>query len=752
VIRRSQLLLGFLCAGWACSRPAAETPRVIRLVDEFAEVLVASAPDAASAEPPRSSAEALRFVEVAGGKTSFPILRAVRTEKDSDPDVLHHVEVKLRVSKGRNLAVRFSDKETIDFESPVRNLWQLVSPLLPGDETETYILTPSSSIPSSAIRHVFLSPTEESGAKFELESVQLVFRREYLSSVPSGVSWQGLRDVYRETIVTRSPERVSFELELPENARLELAVGTVEEFPVTFRVEAVPGGTLLEKTVTTESRWEESVVRLDGLGGERVTLTLTSVSEEPGALGFWGAPAIRESLPRSRSVILFIADTLRRDHLDLYGYGRETAPTLSRMAREGAFFLDNQSQETWTKVSMSSILTSLYPTTHGVRDFPDRVPASALTLAEAYRQAGYATLALGSNPFVGRATNLHQGFEVFHEDTSLKVGEGSKTARLYLDRALPWIEAHRDIPFFLLIHVTDPHFPFPPDAPYDTKWADPGDRERHAEMTEQVRDHIQLAFMKPRGLPTTSDLASAGLDAREFVQPELDWYDGSIRGMDAEIGRLLETLENLDLDERVLMAFLSDHGEEFLEHGRHWHGFTLYGELTNVPLVLWGPGRIPAGVEVKETVQSIDVMPTLLELSGLPAPEGLQGQSLVPLLQSGGEAAWRPRPAFSERRPNSNMDRETVEARAVVWEGFKLIRNIDPPPGLPELELYDHAKDPLNLDNIAGKHAEVVERLQKLLEDWHRFVQSARLPTDGEAVEGMSSEQLQRLRSLGYVQ
>ena len=102
--------------------------------------------------------------------------------------------------------------------------------------------------------------------------------------------------------------------------------------------------------------------------------------------------------------------------------------------------------------------------------------------------------------------------------------------------------------------------------------------------------------------------------------------------MDVEIGRLLEGLQALDLADNTLIAFIGDHGEEFLDHGRTWHGHTLYGELVNVPLLLWWPGGVPAGVTVDETVRSIDLMPTLLALSGLTAPRRIQGQSLLPLM------------------------------------------------------------------------------------------------------------------------
>jgi hypothetical protein len=172
-------------------------------------------------------------------------------------------------------------------------------------------------------------------------------------------------------------------------------VGTLEEGPVTFLVEVEQGGErkrLLEKTVTTAHRWEPAPVALDGFASRRVTISLSISAQNEGALDFWGAPAVRDRArpsqatgPRPpRGVILFVADTLRRDHLKDYGYPRDTAPHLSRLVSEGALFRDNQSQATWTKVSVSSILTSLYPTTHGIRTRTDRLPASATTLAEIY--------------------------------------------------------------------------------------------------------------------------------------------------------------------------------------------------------------------------------------------------------------------------------------------------------------------------------------------------------------------------------
>jgi len=159
--------------------------------------------------------------------------------------------------------------------------------------------------------------------------------------------------------------------------------------------------------------------------------------------------ATGEPVRAPRGVILIQADTLRRDHLDAYGYSRPTAPAIARLAKEGELFRNYTVQATWTKVSTPTLMTSLYPSAHTVADFTDRLPAGATTLAEVFREAGFATLSMSSILFTGQFTNLHQGFEEVHESGSLPDQQSSKTARDYVDRLLPWLDAHRDVPFFV---------------------------------------------------------------------------------------------------------------------------------------------------------------------------------------------------------------------------------------------------------------------------------------------------------------
>jgi arylsulfatase A-like enzyme len=703
--------------------------------------------------------------------TSLPILHADRSADLEDDDLLQAIEVRLRVSAGREISADFESEPNPDpagasggaGETP----WEMHAPLIPGDEVRTYVLHSRYDYRSREIRRLLLRPTDAAGATFEIESIRIILRREHLASIPSGPQWQGLSSTYLETLVGKSPEVFRFAVHLAGQPWLDLTVGIPDDRPVTFRVTVAQAGRevpILEHTVSRPHRWERAPVDLLAFAGQDVTLSLSLVSESSGALGFWGAPVVRDRTateqpgnpdPRfrrpPRGIILMVADTLRSDHLDLYGYGRPTAPHLAQIASEGAMARSCVAQATWTKASMPSLLTSLYPASHGVLDFNDRLPVSALTLPEILRQTGYATLGLSSISFVGKETHLEQGFEEFHESESLPVAHTSKTSRDVVDQVLPWIEAHRQDPFFVLMHVADPHSPYRPQAPYDGLWSD---RDRGREHDLQLKA-IHEASADPA---TRASLVRAGIDPERFIEIERAWYDGSIRAMDVEIGRLIERLRALGLERDTVLVFTSDHGEEFLEHGRTFHGQTVYGELSNVPLILWGPGRIPPGRVIETTVQTIDVMPTILELAGLPVPAALEGHSLMSLLEArsiGGSPPERSsRAAFCEKNITRRADTPPpidTESYAIVRDRWKLIHNTRRPDGASEFELYDTEADPLDLRDRSAQYPERVRELAGELDAWLVRARAARLTPDEDTEEELSAEEMQRLKSLGYV-
>ncbi len=716
--------------------------------------------------------------------TDVPIVRMTRVPAAGDRDLLQAIEVRLRASAGSNLEVQFFEAEQIPVQlvhdSTPKWPWPIRTPLVAGDGMRTYTLTSRFPVEASKLRHIFIRPTDAAGATFAIESVRLIFRRDHLESIPSGVSWQGLDHVFQETLVTRAPETVKLNVKLPSRPVLDLALGMVQEDALTFRVRVArlgdgerEGSAVLERTVTRPHRWEDAMVDLSAFAGEEVVLSLSLDAPQKGMLGFWGSPVVRSRIEpeagsgsgtrRPRGVILVVADTLRRDHLQIHGYRRATMPTLQRLASEGVVFQDCIAQAPFTKASFPSLLASLYVRSHGVVQRLDRLPASATTLAEVFRSAGYATLSLSSIGLTGSFTNLHQGFEEVHEDLSLDVFPSSKTARELADRLLPWIEARQDIPFFVMLHVFDPHSPYEPYNPYNELWADLSHKQDHLLQGKELQKVIADPIMRALVMPSREEFERAGIDTERYISHERDWYDGSIRAMDVELGRVVERLRELGLEDDVLIAFTSDHGEEFLEHGRMNHGQSVYGELINVPLVLWGPGALPRGLAVDATVEGVDVMPTLLELAGLPVPKEAQGESLVPLIQAvrgereGGRAGVRERPAISEKPsmpdlPGAGMPPRSKESVAIILDGWKLIHNTKRVGAELEYELYHHRKDPLDRMDLASRHPEVVQRLARALDEWRISASRQRLRPETEALKEMSPEQLQRLRSLGYIQ
>ena len=699
----------------------------------------------------------------------FPILRVERTGDVDERDTLHAIEIRARVSAGENLWLDVNADDETSFEEIAENgragTWRMATPLQAGDEMQTYTVTTNQTVSMAAARFVLVRPTDATEADFEIDYIRVVSRREHLASIDSGIGWQGLAEIYHETLVARSPETLSFEVEMPARPWLDLALGSPEEQPVTFHVQVSSGATepMMSHTITSPHRWERRRIPLDAFAGQTVTVSLSLAAQDDGTIGFWGTPVIRSGAGETgsraegalgaapRGVIYIQADTLRSDHLDMYGYDRETAPTLAGLADEGTRFSAANAQATWTKVSTSSFMTSLYPLSTGVHEFADRLPASAVTLAERFRDAGYATLGLSSVLFTGQFTNLHQGYEELHEFGSVE--PSPKTSRVYVDRVAEWLEVHHDVPFFIYLHVFDPHDPYEPFRPYDTLWADPTHKEEHEANLERVREVIDDPLRRSFGMPTRAELEEVNVASDEYIDYDQGWYDGSIRGMDVEMGRLVERLRGLGLDDDTLVVFASDHGEEFFDHGQMFHGQSVYGELARVPLFMRWPARIPDGIVVDDTVQLIDIMPTLLELAGLPAVDGAQGQSLVPLLaDSVGE--WVPRPAFIQKAittdPRGPSPRDT-ESYAVIAGQWKLVHNRVRHDESPEFELYDVGADPLDLVDLSAEHPDVVERLARDIDRWHRVAEAARLPADADSTEGMSPEQLERLRGLGYI-
>ncbi len=325
---------------------------------------------------------------------------------------------------------------------------------------------------------------------------------------------------------------------------------------------------------------------------------------------------------RAERVILVSLDTVRADHLSLYGYPRPTTPNLEKLATRAAVFTDAMSHAPYTLPSHMSMMTGLYPRAHDVRFATDVLASAHVSVAESLRAAGFRTGAFTDDGFVNSAFGFSQGFE-FYDDIPNEGAALNNGFRRYGGRLHDWIRRHRDERFFLFVHSFDCHGPYQVEPRYrealaGTRAVVPKNAATPAEWeyAKAVRAHRYLELPKHASLEEVIDL-----------------YDATIRFVDEQIGKLVALLDELGLFEDTLLIITSDHGESFLDHDVYLgHGLLLYEEEVHVPLIVKFPRGRFAGQRTSDVVRHIDLFPTIAASAGADCPKEVQGQDLVPAL------------------------------------------------------------------------------------------------------------------------
>jgi arylsulfatase A-like enzyme len=303
------------------------------------------------------------------------------------------------------------------------------------------------------------------------------------------------------------------------------------------------------------------------------------------------------------NILFLMLDTLRADHLSGYGYERATSPNLDVFASENLKAEFAVSTAPWTPTSVASMFTGLYPSSHGMtppngRDLAKskmtRLAKSHVTLAEILKAHDYKTSAITPNPWIIPEFGYSQGFDDYlfsREKAASKISELGKKAIENLVQNSP------EKPFFLYLHFFDPHHPYSPPA--------------------EFRDNFSGPLTK----------SQFSYDAK--MQREIDLYDGEISYLDSELGKLFEYLKSKNLYEDLFIIVVSDHGEQFKEHGSIRHGNNLFNEEIHVPLIIKTGRASDIGRKIKETVSTIDILPTVLHRIGLSPAPNLPGVSLM---------------------------------------------------------------------------------------------------------------------------
>ncbi len=399
------------------------------------------------------------------------------------------------------------------------------------------------------------------------------------------------------------------------------------------------------------------------------------------------------------NVIFITIDTLRADHIGCYGNPQVHTPHIDRLAREGARFTRAYTPVPITLPAHAAIFTGSYPMATGMHDFSgNKLPAGAVTLARVLRENGYATAAFIGSAVLDSRFGVNQGFETYFDhfdfsrldETSLDLME--RRGDVVTDEALGWLKLSPHQPFFLWVHLYDPHFPYTPPEPYASRY----------------RTHP---------------------------------YDGEIAFDDAQVGRLIAFLTQQRLMDNSIIVLAGDHGEGLGEHGERTHGFFIYNSTLHVPLLIKIPGAAPRVIE--EDVSLIDVMPTLLQALRIALPSSVQGRGRLSLILG--------RPAQSAGGASQLYAETYLPLLHFRWSQLRSLQShslkyID----APRAELYDTRSDPRELKNLYQTRPSLAHEMQERLHGLIAHYTPGNKSTPAEK-ELTDPALLERLRSLGYV-
>mgnify|MGYP003883979247 CR=1 FL=1 len=468
----------------------------------------------------------------------------------------------------------------------------------------------------------------------------------------------------RSGLLLPAPSTMEWELELPKLAELHFVAGLAR--PELLDGPATDGARLIAEVVVdgethkvfdellAEARFGYHRADLSPWSEQKVTVRLRS---DPGATPhgdhvFVGEPVVASRKQNPRTVLMIFIDTLRPDHLSLYGYDRDTSSAIDHLAESAAVFENARSIAPWTLPSARTIVTGRHPEAY------DDTP----TLQETLRSEGWATAFIAGNVYLSANFDMHRGWDLH------RVGMWPPAEEV-TDDAIAWLDARKGRDSLLMVHYMDAHLPYLEPRGYRHLYAGAGPKG------------LQGEFHLP-------DIRRAKLKTEEERQYVRDRYDNNIRYATDQIQRLVGRLDDND----ILLLF-ADHGEEFWDHGGFEHGHTTYDELLRVPMVIRAKG-IPAG-RVDAPVSLLDLTPTVLDLVGIDPAAALDGSSLVPLAQGVPEAVE----AFTTRDHGFGRPLYGAERWGVIHDGKKWATHQG------KETLFDLAADPAEKKNLFRKNA-----------------------------------------------
>lgn len=629
-----------------------------------------------------------------------------------------------------------------------------------------------------------------------------------IALVPRGADFalaHGVRAVTREaltrtTLYAHAPAALAWRVVPPPvGARLDLALAALPGETLEYAVRVRADGSeqeLARVTVEDGAAWHPLDVDLSAFAGREVELELAATSAQAGAVALWGAPILSgtepapaadaATAPRRPNVLFYVIDGGGADLMSVHGYARETTPFLSQLAAQGVVFERAHSNSTWTQPSTASFMTGLQHSVlgglrRGLHSTP--VPRAATTMAEHFRRGGWQTASFSTNPNAGRVIGLERGLDAMRDTES---GHHSTSSLELHERFWRFREEYPGGPTWVHFQTTDVHEPNEPVAPFAGRFVSPEER------AELERWDMRL-FQEAGDLFGTTSIAAfydaalarTGIDRKRYFEARRGLYDETMAHQDHALERLVDELKARGEWENTLLVIGADHGHPagtFARFGRgliepqpeEWQGALFDAYATRVPLIFVWPGRIEGGRRSREPVSMLDVLPTLLELCGLPPAADAQGRSLAPYLLRGESVThevvldeFRVDEATGELVGNlelvdgrwgASLEIGPVPAGGDPARGRRSVPaggrwGVLHPffPEVPRLLLYDLEQDPFATRAVNEAQPELVARYEaRLRELWqaHRALAQRFVEAEEPALD---TEQLEQLQALGYV-
>jgi len=563
-------------------------------------------------------------------------------------------------------------------------------------------------------------------------------------------------DVALNSLLAPPLSEFNFELIVPDDSMLEFGCGILEteggaktsgvDFQIMLQQEGVEQK-LFSASLNPAVRPEDKNLLRQNLdlseyAGKRIELTfITSLpvqgesgTSAPAPLAFWFNPAVIRSASAQElnqneaiNIVLISIDTLRPDRLGCYGYIRNTSPGIDQLAADGVMFHNCFAQSNWTLPSHVSMLTSLNSYNHQVYLAHEKMSPSLITVADILRQHDFYCGGITGGGYVSEKFGFSKGFDDYKGERF--VFHALDEAEKLRDASLEWLDNNSNRKFFLFLHTYQVHDPY---------YNHPGITEDFAEgkLTWDTMPISSFLRNQPekRKYPFT-DKEIADINAL---------YDGEIKYTDVFlIQPLLQKLKELDLYDRTMIIFISDHGEEFKDHNSWLHAHSLYNELIKVPLIIKYPQSLHKGKQVDIIVRSIDLVPTILSAAGINTePFNFDGVDLDPVTK-GKEKANRTFIADFSHKGSSELRPTMV---ATNQDFSKLIVNRKPKQ--PKMMLFDLQNDPSETKNLEKDNPGIVRTLFQNIVDFYNNFKEIALKSEQVKMDKALEE---RLKALGYI-